>query len=268
MNSENAVGTRGTTNMLKPSWLNNKNIIYDKIAPKVVNKKYEMWLTFNAEKSKIQFPVLPECIEIKNVGSNASVDIVGLGEITIRRGRKAIVYSFSSFFPAKKFPGIKVDKIVSPKKLVKKINIWKEKKQPVHFIITGGMVDCYCTIENFTYRETGGDVGSYQYSLELKEYREVEVQKIKTAKKKNSNNTEKKKRRITSRITKKKIAKRMNSKAVPDTYIIKKGDCLYNLAKKFYGDGAKSTKIYNANKKVIGSNPNKIYPGQVLKIPN
>lgn len=51
------------------------------------------------------------------------------------------------------------------------------------------------------------------------------------------------------------------------TYTVVKGDCLWNIAKKFYGNGADYTKIYNANVGVIGSNPNLIYPGQVLTIP-
>lgn len=252
-----------------------------------MSSKYEMWLTYNAEKNKIKFPVLPGRITIKNGGQNTSVNIVGLGEITIRRDRKAFVYSFSSFLPKQSFPGMSTSRVVTtkkvetkkkktkektevndapkPKTIVKKINSWKEKKKPVHFIITGGLVDCYCTIENFNYEEVGGDVGTYQYSIKLKEYREVEVRKIKKKKKKKSKNSKKKKSKTT---TTKKVAKRTNSKAVPDTYTVKKGDCLYNLAKKFYGDGAKSTKIYNANKKVIDSSPNKIYPGQVLKIPS
>jgi nucleoid-associated protein YgaU len=51
------------------------------------------------------------------------------------------------------------------------------------------------------------------------------------------------------------------------TYTVVKGDCLWNIAKKFYGNGSKYTVIYNANKSVIGGNPNLIYPGQVLTIP-
>ncbi len=51
------------------------------------------------------------------------------------------------------------------------------------------------------------------------------------------------------------------------TYTVVKGDCLWNIAKKFYGSGSKYTVIYNANKVVIGGNPNLIYPGQVLTIP-
>ena len=51
------------------------------------------------------------------------------------------------------------------------------------------------------------------------------------------------------------------------TYTVVKGDCLWNIAKKFYGSGSKYTIIYNANQGVIGGNPNLIYPGQVLTIP-
>lgn len=51
------------------------------------------------------------------------------------------------------------------------------------------------------------------------------------------------------------------------TYTVKKGDNLWTLAKKFYGSGADYTKIYEANRGVIGGNPNLIYPGQVFIIP-
>lgn len=47
---------------------------------------------------------------------------------------------------------------------------------------------------------------------------------------------------------------------------VQSGDTLWALAKKYYGDGALYTKIYEANKDIV-SNPNLIYPGQVLTIP-
>ena len=50
------------------------------------------------------------------------------------------------------------------------------------------------------------------------------------------------------------------------TYTVKSGDCLWKIAKQFYGNGAQYTKIYNANTDKI-KNPNLIYPGQVLTIP-
>ena len=50
------------------------------------------------------------------------------------------------------------------------------------------------------------------------------------------------------------------------TYTVKSGDCLWKIAKQFYGNGAQYTKIYNANRDKI-KNPNLIYPNQVLTIP-
>lgn len=49
-------------------------------------------------------------------------------------------------------------------------------------------------------------------------------------------------------------------------YKVVKGDCLYRIALKQLGDGELWKKIYEANKTVIGKNPNLIFPGQVLKI--
>ena len=50
------------------------------------------------------------------------------------------------------------------------------------------------------------------------------------------------------------------------TYTVKSGDCLWLIAKKFYGNGAKYTKIFDANRDKI-KNPNRIFVGQVLTIP-
>lgn len=49
-------------------------------------------------------------------------------------------------------------------------------------------------------------------------------------------------------------------------YTVKPGDCLWNIAKSYYGDGAKYTKIYNANRNII-KNPDLIYDGQKILIP-
>ena len=48
--------------------------------------------------------------------------------------------------------------------------------------------------------------------------------------------------------------------------VVKKGDTLWAISAKYYGAGAQYTKIYGANTDKI-SNPNLIYPGQVLTIP-
>lgn len=216
--------------------------------------KYQMWLTYNAEKEKIQLPVLPSSFQTTNGSNNESMDIAGLGEIVIMQSRPALKFSFSSFFPATKFPGIQVTEITPPIEIVAKINEWKASKKPVHFIATACGVDLFATIENFKYSEEGGDPGTYQYTIELKEYREIAVRQVKID--------------ITGETaTVEKSEPRVDNTVQPKTYTVRSGDCLWNIAKKLYGSGAQYKKIYDANRGIIGGNPNLIYPGQVLTIP-
>ena len=49
-------------------------------------------------------------------------------------------------------------------------------------------------------------------------------------------------------------------------YTVKHGDTLSAIAKTYYKDGSKYPRIFEANRPMLGD-PNKIYPGQVLRIP-
>ena len=49
-------------------------------------------------------------------------------------------------------------------------------------------------------------------------------------------------------------------------HTVEPGDTLWAIASKAYGDGSKYTAIFEANKPML-SDPDKIYPGQVLRIP-
>ncbi|MGD9481159.1 UNVERIFIED_ORG: peptidoglycan-binding protein LysM [Roseateles sp. XES5] len=55
----------------------------------------------------------------------------------------------------------------------------------------------------------------------------------------------------------------------PVLYTVKKGDNLWKIAESHYGKGkgAKHTLIFDANRPML-SHPDKIYPGQVLRIPD
>ncbi len=50
-------------------------------------------------------------------------------------------------------------------------------------------------------------------------------------------------------------------------YTVKKGDYLSKIAKEVYGDASKYNVIFEANKPML-KDPDLIYPGQVLRIPN
>lgn len=50
-------------------------------------------------------------------------------------------------------------------------------------------------------------------------------------------------------------------------YEIQSGDSLWKIAEKAYGNGSQYTKIFEENKEVI-KDPDLIYPGQKIRIPN
>lgn len=50
-------------------------------------------------------------------------------------------------------------------------------------------------------------------------------------------------------------------------YTVKGGDSLSKIAKEMYGDAQKYPQIFEANKPML-SHPDKIYPGQTLRIPS
>src|SRR3989338_3423663 len=54
--------------------------------------------------------------------------------------------------------------------------------------------------------------------------------------------------------------------AIPETYMVEKGDTLQKISKKFYGTTRQWKKIYEANKE-LSKSPDKIRAGQIVNIP-
>lgn len=51
------------------------------------------------------------------------------------------------------------------------------------------------------------------------------------------------------------------------THTVAKGESLSKIAKQYYGDAKQWKKIFEANKDTI-KNPDLIFPGQVIKVPD
>jgi nucleoid-associated protein YgaU len=52
------------------------------------------------------------------------------------------------------------------------------------------------------------------------------------------------------------------------SYTVQKGDTLSHIAQKHYGKASRWHAIFEANRDVIGDNPDRILPGQVLRLPD
>lgn len=219
-----------------------------------MSSDYQIWLTYNGEKEKMQFPVHPESIDISIGSNNRKINVSGLGEVTIMQEEPAAVISFSSFFPSKKFQGVVTKKLFKPEKYIEILKKWKAGRKPSHFLITGTKINMFCTIENLKYSENGGDVGTLSYSITLKEYREVSVRQITV----NQNSG------VASLPSN--VLNRTDNREQPLTHKVIVGDCLWSIAHVCLGDGSRWKEIYELNKELLGY-CNVIYAGQILVLP-
>lgn len=206
----------------------------------------EFWLK-KAEKDKFQLPVKPSEYTIYVSHNNTVVNVTQLGDINLIGKTGLRELSLSSFFPAQDYNFSNNADRQEPLTYVKKIEEWRKSGEPIRVIITG-VLNMLCTIESFSYGEQDATRDVY-YSLALKEYRKIKTKNANTSKAKTPTRTTKK-----------------PPKNSPKTYTVKSGDSLWKIAKQFYGDGSKYTKIYNANKGKL-KNPNSLSVGQVLTIP-
>lgn len=213
----------------------------------------EFWLK-KSNSDKFMLPVNPESFAFTEKHNNTSVNVNSIGEVNLLGKRGLKTGTISSHFPKRDRNYANNSGRQAPYTYINKLLSWKSSGKPIQLIITGTKINFQVTIETLKYGEQDG-TGDVYYDLTLKEYRAVEIKKTKLKKTKKKKTTKKKSK-----------PKRPAAKKKTKTYTVKSGDCLWNIAKRFYGNGAQYTKIYNANRGKI-KNPNLIYPGQKLTIP-
>lgn len=205
---------------------------------------------------EIDIPVLPAKLNVSSPGKNERVTVLELGEVLLLRKKGLRILSWESFFPVSKAP-YTVGQIRDPVSIIQAIQKARDQKSPVRFLITGTDLDCNLRmgIDSFEYEERSGELGDLYYTIKLYEWKDISPKRIVLP--------EKKEEPAKTQEPERPGKPEQTSK----TYTVKPGDCLWNIAKAIYGKGSDYTKIYNANKGVIGSNPNLIYAGQVFTIP-
>lgn len=127
----------------------------------------EIWLK---GRKKIRIPVLPSEYTVTSSQNNTTVNVIGLGEVTLKGKRGLRSISFSSFFPARYDADYcELTNFKAPKEYVEFIEKLK-RAGTVKLIITGTPINFRCTIESFEWGEKDG-TGDISYTLSFKEYR-------------------------------------------------------------------------------------------------
>ena len=169
--------------------------------------------------------------------------------------------SLSSFFPNNEYSFNEYSNVPKPYDMVRYFKEWKNKGTVVRVIFTGTDINQEMYITNFSYGEKDG-TGDVYYNMDLLEYRPIIVP---TITENNSNNTQNTNRPTDTNNN----SNKNNTNNTQKTHKVKKGDCLWDIAQKYYGKGSLYPKIKEANKSKYPSlaKSNVIYTNMELIIP-
>lgn len=203
------------------------------------------------------FPVTPSQVQTKVGNCNEAVQILQMGQANLLKNAGLEEVRFRALFPSRQYHFVQVEEgFREPSYFLERLKDFKKAQKPVQLIIFRRLADgsqIFCSnvemgLEEYTIVEQGGEQGDFWVEISLKEYRKMQSIAYRPA---SDGNT-----------LEKQPAQRP-AKEMAKTYVVKKGDNLWNIAKKELGDGSKFGEL--AKKNGI-SNPSLIYPGQVIKL--
>lgn len=214
---------------------------------------------------KCLLPVAPSKLQITVNNGNKTVTLINQGEINVLKKAGLTDIEFECEIPQVKYPyAVYKSEFKDAEYFLGYFESLKTHKKPFQFIVCRRKpngkdlfdTNLRVTLEDYRITEEAKNGFDITVKIKLKQWRDYGTKTVKIIAE-------------TQKATIEEQRETTNSPApeAAQTYTIAKGDCLWVIAKKFYGSGSQYPVIYNANKSVIGGNPNLIYPGQVLTIP-
>lgn len=210
-------------------------------------------------------PIPPEKIPIKYPGQNQTATLISGEEINITRPPGLAEISLDVVIPQMDYPCAVWDgSIDDAEDFITRLHELKESDSPFEFIVIRdgpGRNSFFNTnmdviLEDYKVSDDVKEGFDLTVSITLKEYRHystkiMDFQLIDKQLVPEAGDPE---------------AGRQGEPEHGKTYTVVKGDCLWSIAKKILGNGGRWPEIQALNKDKV-SNPNRIYPGQVLTLP-
>lgn len=223
----------------------------------------------------VVLPITPSAVTINVGDKNKTVDLANGGEMTILKAPALAEISFTARLPqlgvsggVSRAPYLN-EGARTAEYYLKKVRDLKTKKSPFSFKILRRLpngssvfdIKMQMVVQSFTTKEEAGEGFDVLLEVSFKQYIHYTTKVYKPSEEPKANEP----------------VSRVEKPAVKVTWVVKSGDTLWALAKRFYGNGQLHTKIYNDNKLVIeeeakkrgrksSSNGHWIYPGTKLTI--
>ncbi len=207
-------------------------------------------------------PVTPSAFTLRDKNQNRTLSLVSGDEIALPQTSGLCEISFSALLPMVQYPfGIYEGGFKDGLYFAKLLRSLKAQANPFWFRILRygkrASTDIACVIEELAFKEEALNGSDITCDIVLKQYRGYETRVIDSSSAR--------------------AAAVSSDRQIPERAVAAKGDTLWTIAKRYYGDGSKYIELYNKNIEVIESraranglpcseNGRYIYEGTELKL--
>lgn len=214
----------------------------------------------------LPLPIAPSKLQLKIGNTNKTYTLMNGDEINVLKSPKLTEISFDLLLPNVEYSfGFYKEGFKPAVYFLEKLEELKTNKKPFRFIVNRTFpgkkmifdTNMEVSLEDYNIVEDSKNGFDVTVSVKLKQYKHYGTKLCDIQFEDTKPKATVEEPRPTS----------SNAPSGGKTYTVAKGDTLWKIAKKFYGNGSKYPVIQNANKDKI-KNPNLIYVGQVLTIPS
>lgn len=210
---------------------------------------------------EVLLPITPEKVQLKIKNQNKTLQLISGYEINQLMPPGLTEVEFDVLLPQVRYPFARyLNGFVPARDFLEKFKALKNGGQPFRFVLTrtdssGEVIyhnNLRVSLEEYTITEDAKEAPDVLVSVKLKRYLDYGTIHLEMQENGQAEGPG------TDRPT--------ENAPQAKSYTVQAGDCLWNIAKKALGNGARYTEIYALNRDKI-QNPNLIYPGQVLTLP-
>lgn len=196
---------------------------------------------------ELSLPVTPAQYPMVSGRAVERLDMAVTGQVALPGLKGLFAERLQFMLPARLYPYCTPGAVADPKYYLDLLTQWSANADVCRYIVVGAGVNAPVLLGEIEYHEEDGSNDVY-VTAPLYEYRYLEEAQIE---------------RTTENSVR--VVEVSNEPPTAEKYTVARGDSLWAICRKFYGDGSLAYKLATANNI---KNPNLIYPGQTLQLPD
>lgn len=194
---------------------------------------------------EMTMPVTPKQYPMGGGRTVETLDMAQTGQLALPGLKTLFRETLELMLPAQPYPFCTAGAVTDPSYYLDLLKAWSQAGDVCRYIVSGAGINAAVLLGPLEYGEQDGTNDVY-VKLPLYEYRYLDEVLVEQT----QNNS--------------RPAEGGGKQSTASSYTVEKGDSLWAICRRVYGDGTLAYKLAAANNI---KNPNLIFPGQVLKLP-